>query len=224
MENHTEEIGALQALMAEWANKNGLTLTPEDLQKVQVDWNSLIRPAGRIEIEGKPYITLAELRRLAKFRGYVYSRPSVMQVPEYDNHRQATVQWEIGWSDGVIDGACADASWRTCNEGFRNFTVAIASNRAEARCIRAALGIEMCSVEEVGPQDEDLSGPANDQQKAALDMLLKRSKVAPEQATDVFGEVIAKKIVKDNTIVLNDLTHQEAITMMGALNKGKAKK
>jgi len=191
-------------------------------EKPEINWNQLVRPEGRIQIEGEEYITLAELRRLARLRGYLSSRPKVVQVPEYDNGRHTTVEWELVWADGTVDGAAADAYWKSVNPGFRNYVVAIASNRAEARCIRAALGIDTCSYEEVGPDDEeDFSGPITDQQKAGIEMLLKRNKIGIDKFADVFGDALVGKIVKDNKVNLDGLTHQDAVKMMGCLNKYK---
>lgn len=218
---NTELFTKLQGLVKELAAKAEVELTEEDLDLVTIDWNEKVRPEGKITIDGNDYITLNELRRLARLRGYISSKPTVIQVPEYENHRQTTVEWEIVWRDGCIDGAAADASWRTCNPGFRNFTVAIASNRAEARCIRGALGIDTCSFEEIGPDDEDLSGPANDQQKGAIPMLLTRYKITNEMLPELIGDEIAAKIVDGDTVNVGSLTHQDAVKILAAINKHK---
>ncbi len=214
----------LQSLAKELSEAADIVLTEDQLNMVEVDWNEKVSEEGKINIDGSDYITLAELRRLARLRGYISSKPRVIQVPEYENHRQTTVEWEIIWRDGTIDGAAADASWRTCNPGFRNFTVAIASNRAEARAIRAALGIETCSLEEVGPDDEDLSGPASDQQKGAIPMLVNRYKFTSEQMCDLFGDELATKVIDGDGLNLNGLTHTEAAKMLAAINKYKPAK
>jgi len=211
-------IEKLKNLVLEIANSAGIELTEEQLEMTETNWNEKVRDEGKIDIDGTEFITLAELRRLARLRGYVSSRPNVVQAPVYENHRQTTVEWEIVWRDGTIDGACADASWRTCNPGFRNFTVPIASNRAEARCIRAALGIETCSFEEVGPEDEDLSGPANDQQKVAIGALIKRFKLDADKIIELFGDDTGRMLVADGS---KKLTHQQAVTVMAILNKYK---
>jgi hypothetical protein len=220
-EADVDAVEQLKSLLLEISNNTGIRLTPEQMDLVSTDWNKLVREDGKIDIDGTEFITLAELRRLARLRGYISSKPTVVQTPVYDNHRQATVEWEIMWRDGTIDGACADASWRTCNPGFRNFTVPIASNRAEARCIRAALGIEVCSFEEVGPEDEDLSGPANDQQKAAIEALIKRYKLDATQMVEMFGDDLGTKIVTDGT---GKLSHEQAVKAMALLNKYKPAK
>ncbi|MHA2067179.1 MAG: hypothetical protein ACXABY_22655 [Candidatus Thorarchaeota archaeon] len=193
-EADVDAVEQLKSLLLEISNNTGIQLTPEQMDLVSTDWNKLVREDGKIDIDGTEFITLAELRRLARLRGYISSKPTVVQTPVYDNHRQATVEWEIMWRDGTIDGACADASWRTCNPGFRNFTVPIASNRAEARCIRAALGIEVCSFEEVGPED---------------------------QMVEMFGDDLGTKIVTDGT---GKLSHEQAVKAMALLNKYKPAK
>jgi hypothetical protein len=220
----SDELVKLKQLLARLTADNSIELKEGEANLLAVDWNKLVRKEGKIEISGNDYITLAELRRLARLRGYISSLPKVIQSPVYDNHRQATVEWEIVWKDGTIDGAAADASWRTCNPGFRNFTVAIASNRAEARCIRSALGIETCSYEEMGPEDEDLSGVSSDQQKAAIVFLMKRNNIGVKQLVDVFGPEIASRITDGEAINISTLTHQEAVKMMAALNKFKPAK
>lgn len=220
----SDELVKLKQLLSKLTAEHEIALDESQTSLISIDWNKQVRDEGTIEIQGNKYITLAELRRLARLRGYISSLPKVVQAPVYDNHRQATVEWEIVWKDGTIDGAAADASWRTCNPGFRNFTVAIASNRAEARCIRSALGIETCSYEEIGPDDEDLSGASSDQQKAAIVMLLKRNNIGTAQLVDIFGPEIASRITDGDAINVNTLTHQEAVKMMAALNKLKPTK
>ncbi len=214
-------IERLKALVLEISNNAGIELTDEQIEFTSTNWNEKVRDEGKIDIEGTDFITLAELRRLARLRGYVSSKPTVIQVPDYVNHRHSTVEWEIMWRDGIIDGACADASWKTCNRGFSNFTVAIASNRAEARCIRAALGIETCSFEEIGPEDEDHSGPANDQQKVAITTLLKRFNLDVDSILALFGDELGALIVAEGS---SKLSHQQAVTVMAILNKHKPKK
>lgn len=215
----SDELVKLKQLLNRLTVEHEIALDEDQKGLISIDWNTQVRNEGTIEIQGNKFITLAELRRLARLRGYISSLPKVVQAPVYDNHRQATVEWEIVWKDGIIDGAAADASWRTCNPGFRNFTVAIASNRAEARCIRAALGIETCSYEEMGPDDEDLSGPATDQQKSAIAMLITRFALDIKDANIIFGDEIAARITDGNKFVLTNITHQEAILILAALNK-----
>lgn len=216
-----DTIEKLKSLLVEIASNADIELTPEQTELVSTDWNKLVSEEGKIDIDGTSFITLAELRRLARLRGYISSKPTVVQTPVYENNRQATVEWEILWRDGTIDGACADASWRTCSPGFRNFTVPIASNRAEARCIRAALGIETCSFEEVGPEDEDLSGPANDQQKVAITALIKRFKLDADGIIAMFGDDLGALLVAEGT---KKLSHAQAVSAMATLNKHKPKK
>ena len=232
IENKAFETEQLKSLILEMAAENGTELTPEQITFTLTDWNELISPEGKIETDdGNEYITLAELRRLARMRGYHSSKPEVVQVPEFENAKHATVQWTIHWRDGVVDGACACASRHTVNDGFKNFTTAIASNRAEARCIRSALGISTCSYEEIGPGDDteeytsDVT-TATDQQKSAINMLLIRN--GSESGTkyvDFFGEgLLAKLPIVNGVLDIPNLTNSQAVKVMAALNKYKGKK
>lgn len=223
------EIERLKSVILEMATANEIELTPEQITFTLTDWNELISPEGKIEgDDGNEYITLAELRRLARLRGYHSSRPEVVQVPEFENAKHATVQWTIHWRDGVIDGACACASRHTINDGFKNFTTAIASNRAEARCIRSALGINTCSYEEIGPGDdtEEYSSDvttATDQQKSAITMLLSRNKIT--NIADVLGEELTAKLpLSGGFLDLSEMSNVQAVKVMAALNKYKGKK
>lgn len=221
-----EEIVALKSMIAEKSSELGVEFKAEELQKLEIDWSSMVREEDMVKIRGDDFIKLAGLRRLARLRGYLSSTSRVVQPPEYENHRNCTVEHTIQWADGIVDCHAADASWRTINDGFKNFPVAMACNRAEARCIRASLGIEMCSHEEIGPDegDEDLSGPSNDQQKSAINMLMARHKVSIEDSIERFGETIGSKIVVDDKFNLNNTTYQEAIKIMASLNKPIKKK
>jgi len=220
-----EQVASLKSMIIAKAAEHDIQLDAKELEMVEIDWASLVRPEDKIDIKGEEYIKLAGLRRLARMRGYVLSSSRVIQAAEYQNMRNCTVEHTIQWSDGTVDCHAADASYRTINDGFKNFPTAMACNRAEARCIRAALGIEMCSHEEIGPEsgDEDLSGPSNDQQRAAIEMLLTRRKISPDDSTELFGDTLTKKIVIDGKFVLDNITHQEAIKIMAALNKPKKK-
>ncbi len=226
-ESTTEE--QLKSLILEMAAANGTELTPDQITLTTTDWNELISDEGKIETDdGNEYITLAELRRLARLRGYHSSRPNVVQVPEFENRKHATVEWEIVWRDGIVDGACACASRSTINDGFRNFTVAIASNRAEARCIRAALGINTCSYEEIGPddasgEDEYATEAATDQQKKAITMLVSRHKIT--NIAEILGEELTATLpLSGDHLDLSQISNKQAVKVLAALNKYKGKK
>jgi len=160
------------------------------LQTEDVDWNEKIDKEMLIEINGHKFVPLSELDRLARERGFASSESMVIQPPVYENHRNATVTWRIVWNDGTSIACSADANWRTINPGFRNFPICIAENRARARTIRLSLGITMCSYEEIGPEDEDLSEPSSDQQRSAIDMLIKRYKLDHAQLVEILGDKI----------------------------------
>ena len=207
-----EENVKLKAMIREFAEQNSITLSDEDLQLTEVDWNELIDKKALVQIEGQDFIPLAELDRLARLRGYKVSESLVIQAPEYANNRNATITWRIVWNDGQITACSADANYKTINPGFKNYPVCIAESRARSRAIRLALGIKTCSVEEVClADDEDLSGPANPQQLTAIQTLMKRKN--PDLAA-VFGEITANKIKNEG----KELTYNEALTIIGKLN------
>ena len=218
------QITALRSMITAKAEEAGLEFNADELVHLEIDWAAMVRKEDTVQIHGDDFIKLSGLRRLARLRGYISSTSRVVQAAEYDNSRNVTVEHTIIWKDGTVDCHAADASWRTINDGFKNFPTAMACNRAEARCIRASLGIEMCSHEEIGPEsgDEDLSGPSSDQQKAAINMMLKRNAIDPAVSVEIFGSDLAVKI--GETFDLSKITHQEGIALMGALNKFKPKK
>lgn len=221
--NENEKLTILKEAFLAYAKRVGEEIPEELIDKKLLEptnWNDLVDKKGMVQIQGKDYITLGELRRLARIRGYQASYPKVVQTPEYTNNRQATVEWHIVWNDGVEDGACADASYKTVNTGFKNFTVAIAGNRAEARAIRAALGIEMCSDIEAGPEEEENDAPISENQKNAINFILNRKKLGTDQAIQVFGELAPKMIVNDK-IILDGLTQSDATKVIGKLNAVK---
>lgn len=218
-----EKLTILKEAFIAYAKRVGEDIPADLIDKKLLEptnWNEQISKKGLIQIDGKDFITLGELRRLARLRGYQSSAPKVIQCPEYANNRQATVEWRIIWNDGTEDGACADASYKTVNTGFKNFTVAIAGNRAEARAIRSALGIEMCSDIEAGPADEDTGEAISENQKNAINFILNRKKLSTDKAVEVFGELAPKMIVGDK-IICDALTQNEATKIIGKLNAVK---
>lgn len=101
-----------------------------------------------VSIEGKDYPNVAGLRRVAELLigEIMFSHP--VQVWPFDDKR-ATVQYEVGFMNGLTYGDVADVSSDNIDQFFFKFAVTTACTRAEARCLRKALKLRTCAAEEI---------------------------------------------------------------------------
>lgn len=148
------------------------------------------------KIDGNP--TTDGLRRIFEIAlncTVVESTSSVVQTPEPNNEKRATVVHTIGYvlnSEGssspnlnirkIVSGA-ADVYWGNCDKIYRNHPVAVAETRAEGRALRRGLKLrkvvaaeEIASVIEDNP-DGDNANKISDQQINFMDVLSKRSNI-----------------------------------------------
>lgn len=148
------------------------------------------------KIDGNP--TTDGLRRIFEIAlncTVVQSVSSVVQAPDPNNEKRATVVHTIGYilnSEGsdrdtlnnqkIVSGA-ADVYWGNCDKIYRNHPVAVAETRAEGRALRRGLKLrkvvaaeEVASVIEDNP-DGDNANKISDQQINFIDVLSKRSNI-----------------------------------------------
>ncbi len=121
---------------------------------------------------------------------------------------------EIEWSD------VGDCRAKTANPGFKNYTTALAATRASARALRFALGLEVCTKEEITDIDDIIdktSGePAMDQQKTLIkDRMIKKHGKSKKKVFAELSEIVGEKVV-----TLDQLTRGQAADILENINTG----
>lgn len=200
---------------------------PKDL--FDTDWESLLEPNEKaVRQEGKdqiPVVLLSGLQRLARMANML-NQNVIIQTPS-DRMVQAIFSASFCVNGTVVNfvGA-ADANSNNTKGVFAAFPTAVAESRAEARCLRKALGIRMLSAEEVGFREgvasleTSPSGKADKQLTVAIEKLCENKGVNIAQ---VLEEVIEDKARASSIFELSELTVIEAQKAMGWLNEQKQK-
>lgn len=98
-----------------------------------------------VQIHGKPFVQYAGLLFLAHARGLVSLKAHFISVTS----ELALAEAEATFADGHTYGECADSTPENVHQKVRAHFPRMALTRAKARCLRDALCIEMCSVEEL---------------------------------------------------------------------------
>ena len=98
-----------------------------------------------VTLHGKPFVSYTGLLFLAHERGLLSLKAHFISVtPEL-----ALAEAEAIFADGKTYGECADSTPQNVGPTVRAHFPRIALTRAKARCLRDALNISVCSVEEM---------------------------------------------------------------------------
>lgn len=181
------------------------------------DFSKDLRPEEIMKKDGRDYVFLRGLERLAKERGVIEARSIIHSTPSPESPC-AVVTYGYRFMDGAYYEGSADATTNNCDKGFKLYLTAMAEARAKARALRTAFGISLCSVEEIAtePQAEDETQVvANDQQKFLIKHLASKNSLGMEDVLKM-GEVDVKNI--------DDLTKAEAKFLIANLNKPAARR
>ena len=189
------------------------------------DWNAELQPGDtavrRESGEELQVVFLAALQRMARMGGIV--RQDLKILTPSDSIVQAIFTSVFKRDDGseVQFVGSADCSARNTSGRFIDYPTAVAESRAEARCLRKALGIKMLSSEEVGLRENlgtleaSPSAKADSQILAAIEKLCETRNIPVIQ---VIEEVTDKQ--RSSTIFeLSQLTTIEAQKALAWLNE-----
>lgn len=196
------------------------------------DWESLLEPSEKaIRKEGDdqiPVVLLAGLQRLARLAGITH-QSVVIQTPG-DTMVQAIYTASFRIESALTDPyvvtfvGAADASTRNMKGIFAAYPTAVAESRAEARCLRKALGIRTLSAEEIGFREGVGSLEASPTGKADKQLIVAIEKLCISRGVEVvrvLEEVIEDKQRASSIFELSELTVLEAQKAMGWLNEQK---
>ena len=182
------------------------------------------RREGNEELE---VVLLAGLQRLARVAGIV-KQACVLQTHEGKNTLvQAIFTSVFTTDDGLVEFVgTADCNAKNLSGKFAAYPTAVAESRAEARCLRKALGIRMLSSEEIGFREGTGAIEASPKGKAASSVIKAIEKLCEDRGVDPV-QVFEKVLDTDraaNIFELSELTVDEAQKAMGWLNDQKPKK
>lgn len=189
------------------------------------DWCSLLEEGDTVTrkegSESIDVVLLAGLQRLARQAGISY-QGCVIQTPSPSMVQAIyTATFRDVDDNEVSFVGTADCSTKNTSEKFAVYPTAVAESRAEARCLRKALGIKMLSSEEIGFREgaqvlEAAPGRRVDSQiVAALETLCNSRGVDPVTVLEaVLDDKRASSIFE-----FGELTTKEAQDAMAWLNE-----
>jgi len=103
-----------------------------------------------VMLHGKCFVRYSGLLALAHTRGLVSLKARFISVTE----TLALAEAEATFADGTTYAECADATPGNVGTQVRPHFARLALTRAKARCLRDALNIAECSIEEMGGEHE----------------------------------------------------------------------
>jgi len=115
------------------------------------DWETQLKDdeKGVDRQSGKPVVYLRGLQRLAEEADIVTSSCSLLTP----SPKLVQAVYQTTFSDGTTWVGTADCGPANTKAPFLNYPTSVAESRAEARCLRKALGIRTLSFEEIGMQE-----------------------------------------------------------------------
>lgn len=152
-----------------------------------------------IKISGKEYVLFAGLLEEAHKKGLKSIDVQLIQIPDETNENTAICKSTITGSNGEIFSDIGDANLNNVSSKIAPHLIRMASTRATARCLRNYCCIDMCSFEELNPDDME----AESATLAQLNLLKKLSgelgikidlaSLDKQAASSLISELSAKK-------------------------------
>lgn len=190
------------------------------------DWNSelqdgdvVTRKEGGDSLE---VVLLAGLQRLARSAGIVRQECRI-QTPS-ETMVQAIYTAVFQTEDGIVEFVgTADCNAKNTKGKFLGYPTAVAESRAEARCLRKALGISILSSEEVGFREGAGALEASPNAKAAGSMIAAIEKLCESRSVELVQvlEEVLNETRAASIFELSELTTDEAQRAMSWLNGQK---
>lgn len=202
-----------------------MTLFETDWEKELRDDERAVRKDSKGEIE---VVFLAGLQRLARQAGIV-NQGCVIQNTTSGNTVQAIFSTTF-----LLTKDCREVTFvgtADCNKSntsgvFLDYPTAVAESRAEARCLRKALGIRALSSEEVGLREGVSSLEAAPDRKVDTQLVQVIEKLCTGRDIEIITmlEAVLDKDRASSVMELTELTLEEAQSAMSWLNTQKPKK
>lgn len=188
----------------------------------RIDWEAMFDPEYYIypnnDGSKAPLLKVDGLRNLAEIRGIEWKRVEFQQTLPDMVVCKVTIKYIPNFEDpnGREWSAIADASAGNIGSGFAKYLATMAETRATGRCHREALGIRLCTFEEVSPDDMDK--PSNDGKP--IDDVTMAAIHRQMQLKGVTNEALIVKIQEKLPTVdsLGKLTQSQAVAVLNYLN------
>lgn len=172
-------------------------------------------------------VLLRGLQRLAQDAGLARSYCEFRFISKADTGTVSILQaiYTATFSDGTEWVGTADCNPGNTNTKFMNYPTAVAESRAEARCLRKALGISILSSEEVGFVEGVALSQIEASPKKAIDsQVIKAIEKLCETRNITTAELLEAILSKDrnsSVFELGELTVEEGQKAMAWLNDQK---
>jgi hypothetical protein len=183
------------------------------------NWDALLEKEERGRIKGKDVVYLRGLRRLAEKAG-ILSSTCVIMTPD---PKLVQAVYHATFDDGTTWVGTGDCSPKNSEEPYVNFPTSIAESRAEARCLKKALGISTLAAEEIGFESLEAS-PSKSVDQSIIKAI---ESLCASKSIDAIEAIEAVVTDKDRAIKiseLNQLTAAEGQAAMAWLNEQSARK
>lgn len=200
-----------------------------DVKRYGINWEEKLSPT---EVGERPdgdkklrVVLLAGLQRLAQEAGLrnSYCKFEFIQAKDFGIMQCI---YTADFDDGTSWVGAADCNAKNTTGKFLAYPTAVAESRAEARCLRKALGIRIMSSEEVGFHDGNISqieaSPTkkiDGQVVKAIEKLCDSRNISPAELL----EQVLDKERASSIYELSELTLEEGNSAMSWLNTQKPK-
>lgn len=188
------------------------------------DWESKLTDSEKMNDDGRVFVYLKGLQRLAEEAGLFKSSCKHQHVPIGDFGVFQAI-YTVEFDDGSIYVGTADCNVHNTGDPFLNYPTAVAESRAESRALRKALNIRLLSVEEIGFDGANVINNVSKlgaDQKADQQVLRAiESALAKKGLEGSLMDIIRKTLPEDrclHIVGLNDLTTAEAQAILREVN------
>jgi hypothetical protein len=169
-------------------------------------------------------VLLAGLQRLAREAGITKSHCEFNFISAAQTSKDGIMQciYTAEFKDGTSWCGAADCNSKNTTGVFLNYPTAVAESRAEARCLRKALGISMLSAEELGFQTSLEVTPDQTIDSQVIKAIETLCQIRNISVAEVLDAVLIKSRAQ-SVFALQELTVEEGQHILAWLNEQKPK-
>ena len=197
----------------------------------ETDWNAELQDGDtairRRNDEEIPVVLLKALQRLARAAGIVSQDCRILTPSSTMVQAVFTATFTRDNVENVTFVGCGDCSANNTTKPYSNFPTSVAESRAEARCLKKALGIEMLASEEIGFSEAIYSFESAPSKAIDTSVVAAIEKLCDSHSIELAA--LLDEVVKDSernasVFKLNQLTQAEGQAAMQYLNSLKPAK
>jgi hypothetical protein len=200
-------------------------MSKEKNSRKETNWESQLNDDEVMQADNKKVVLLKGLQRLANLAGLVSSDCEFLYIPV---GKIGIVQciYRTVFDDGTKWVGSADVNALNTDEFFIRYPTAVAESRAEARCLRKALGIRMLAAEEIDinsgmHSDVQPKQKIADSVVRAIQQLCDTKSIEP---IEVINAIINDEQRANSIFEFSQLNAEEGQKAMAFLNEARVKK